>query len=260
MEVVPINKLPAEMLERVFHLLPLRDRLAVVLVCKWWNEVGEAPGLWMWVRLVVKKDNLECMPRVLTFPRLRAVKSLQVRVVSEKLLHAIGKHPGLSEVVIKNLDNTPLTKQLATVLFTTIKYSLVLKSLTLSNNELMEMDDRLLAEAINQLEEVELCNTKLTNQQWEAIFDALGESCKLKTLRIDYNNLASVDAKRMARGINKLENVEISGSVLTNWQINNILISSLQKTSLKRLRIRRGDMEEGLLQRLSLVISDFRAI
>ena len=45
-----INRLlPAEMLERVFHLLPPRDLKAVVLVCRWWREVGEAPWLWAWV-------------------------------------------------------------------------------------------------------------------------------------------------------------------------------------------------------------------
>merc|ERR1719319_1379150 len=41
--MVSINTLPEEMLERVFHLLPPRDLKAVVLVCRWWREVGEAP-------------------------------------------------------------------------------------------------------------------------------------------------------------------------------------------------------------------------
>ena len=46
MAVTLVNMLlPEEMLERVFLLLPPRDLKAVVLVCRWWMEVGEAPAL-----------------------------------------------------------------------------------------------------------------------------------------------------------------------------------------------------------------------
>ena len=48
-ETAAINRLlPAEMLERVFHLLPPLDLKSVVLVCRWWREVGDAPVLWAW--------------------------------------------------------------------------------------------------------------------------------------------------------------------------------------------------------------------
>merc|ERR1719319_1663817 len=45
--------LPTEMMERVFRLLPPRDLKAVVLVCRRWRKVGEAPALWAWVCLRV---------------------------------------------------------------------------------------------------------------------------------------------------------------------------------------------------------------
>jgi len=40
------GELPAEMLERVFLLLGPQDLNAVVLVCRRWRDVGEAPHLW----------------------------------------------------------------------------------------------------------------------------------------------------------------------------------------------------------------------
>ena len=76
--------LPAEMLERVFHLLPPRDLKAVVLVCRWWREVGEAPALWVWVHLVNEDIGfgIGFMPEVLDSRRLQAVRRMEVNEVS----------------------------------------------------------------------------------------------------------------------------------------------------------------------------------
>ena len=84
MAVALINRLlPVEMLERVFHLLPPRDLQAVVLVCRWWREVGEAPALWVWVCLRVWRENIGYMPEVLDSRRLQAVRRVEVWEVSE---------------------------------------------------------------------------------------------------------------------------------------------------------------------------------
>jgi len=80
--MVSINTLPEEMLERVFHLLPPRDLKAVVLVCRWWREVGEAPALWVWVCLRVESWNIGYMPEVLNSSRLQAVRRVVVKEVS----------------------------------------------------------------------------------------------------------------------------------------------------------------------------------
>ena len=56
-EVPLINRLlPVELLSKVFHLLPSRDLKAVVLVCRWWRELGEAPAFWVCLR--VKRRNI----------------------------------------------------------------------------------------------------------------------------------------------------------------------------------------------------------
>jgi hypothetical protein len=41
-----ILSLPGEILEQIFLLLPRRDLMQVVLVCRWWREVGERPHFW----------------------------------------------------------------------------------------------------------------------------------------------------------------------------------------------------------------------
>ena len=61
MVMANINSLlPAELLERVFGLVPPLDLRAVVLVCRRWREVGEVPGLWAWVLL--RTDMPEALP------------------------------------------------------------------------------------------------------------------------------------------------------------------------------------------------------
>ena len=69
------STLPAEVLERIFKLLPHRDRKEVVgktletkttklpktvqvRVCRRWRDVGEQPGLWTWVVISVHLGNL----------------------------------------------------------------------------------------------------------------------------------------------------------------------------------------------------------
>ena len=70
------STLPAEVLERIFKLLPNRDLKVVVgkntwngndknnrktfqvRVCRRWRDVGEQPGLWSWVVINVHLGNL----------------------------------------------------------------------------------------------------------------------------------------------------------------------------------------------------------
>ena len=67
----------AGLLELVFRLLPLRDLLVVLLVCRLWREVGEEPGLWAGLILRVTRENMAAMPQVLAI-RSRHEKIQQV--------------------------------------------------------------------------------------------------------------------------------------------------------------------------------------
>ena len=71
--------LPPEMLERVFLQLPPSSLKVVVLVCRRWREVGEAPGLWAWVVIRVTRENMSNMVERLDCRRLRAVRELRVK-------------------------------------------------------------------------------------------------------------------------------------------------------------------------------------
>jgi hypothetical protein len=185
MEVVERVFRLREILERVFRLLPPRDLRAVVLVCRWWREVGEAPGLWAWVRLTVYGGNIGSMPRVLGWGRLQAVKKLEViagrshsadQELLVGLLQAVARHPGLKFLSIK-----------------------------LSN--LSQVTPDLVARAVTGLEEVLINDSDLTKQQLEAILTAIitEDSVLLRKLNIEYIKLSQVTADLLAGAVTRLE-------------------------------------------------------
>ena len=85
MEVSPIHTVLGRrngvlrlVLQLVFGLLPYSDLKNVVLVCRLWREVGEAPGFWAWVVLRLTRENMSTMPERLESWRMRAVRELRV--------------------------------------------------------------------------------------------------------------------------------------------------------------------------------------
>ena len=73
MEAVSLNGvlLPAEILEKVFCLLPPRDIKSVVLVCRFWREIGEVPRLWTWACFKVDCHLYSCLLYTSPSPRDR---------------------------------------------------------------------------------------------------------------------------------------------------------------------------------------------
>ena len=196
MAVALINRLlPAEMLERVFHLLPPRDLKAVVLVCRWWREVGEAPALWAWVRLVVENQSLAVMPEALDARRLGLLRRVEVRAVSADLLEAVVRHPGLVEVEMKHCS-------------------------------LEGMEPELVAMAMAGMEVVGLARrsitsrTSLSHSQLTSLCQALCLPCRVVTLVLDHNDLESVEPELLSRAVRGVQVVGLAGTALTPHQVH----------------------------------------
>merc|ERR1719509_190870 len=220
------------------------------------------------------------MPEVLDSRRLQAVSRMEMEEGSEELLQAVVRHPGLKVMVVQwntnlssvdpellaqavtqleevELVDTDLTPQQVTAICTAMSGNSMLKALDLSDNNLSLVDATILAQAVTQLEEVWLWSTSLTLQQVEAICAALDTSSYLKILRIGGSNLSPVDPDVLARGVNKLETVDIAKTQLTRQQMTRILTQSLLTTNLKELNMEgNGGVEEGLLRQAKLVIKE----
>ena len=247
MDLPEINLiLPEEILYQVFSMLSPKDLKSAVLVCKWWAEVGQSPGLWCWVSPLVENSNLDTVvTKILPSRRLQSIKGLRLKVVSEELFQALARHPTVKDLNIDHADLSPITsvslveiisklttaklcssflsQRQASELFSALEHGLHLKRLVLWDVDLSSVSPDLFGRAVTQLEEVDLRSTELTPEQGEAIFANLGEEetkkLKLRRLAVGSNNLSCVDAELMARGVNRLEAVLFTGTWMKSHQV-----------------------------------------
>ena len=242
--------------------------------------MGQSPGLWSWVCPVVEKSNIATVVNeILPSKRFQSVKRIELKVVSEEIFKALIGHLGVrfidldgsldssyittdslvklfSKVTKAKLCSTLISRGLQTELFQTIKCSTSLKKLILWDIDLSRVDPDLFGQAITQIKEVDLRSTDLTPRQGTAIFANLGQEeskVKLGRLWVGSNNLSCIDDHLMARGVNRLEVADITGTWMKNHQVvsaqvltfppqiiaqvTSILNQSLVGTNLRFLRL-----------------------
>ena len=242
--------------------------------------MGQSPGLWSWVCPVVEKSNIETVvTKILPSKRFQSVKRIELKVVSEEIFKALIGHLGvrfidldgsldssyittdslvklISKVTKAKLCSTLISRGLQTELFQTIKCSTSLKKLILWDIDLSRVDPDLFGQAITQIKEVDLRSTDLTPRQGTAIFANLGQEeskAKLGRLWVGSNNLSCIDDHLMAKGVNRLEVADITGTWMKNHQVvsaqvltfppqiiaqvTSILNQSLVGTNLRFLRL-----------------------
>ena len=116
------------------------------------------------------------------------------------------------------IHDTQLNMEQLNVIMTTIcAKETALKRLDISGNDLSGVDSKLLANAVNTVEEVKIMQTHLTVHQVEAIMTSIcnGHSL-LKKLDISYNDLSSVNPGLMAHALSCLKEARIALAML-NW-------------------------------------------
>ena len=77
------------------------------------------------------------------------------------------------------------------------------------------VDPGLLARAVTKLETLDVCGTKLTQQQTVAILTAVTEGSKMAKLYIRGNGLSGVDPGLLVRAVTKLETLDVTYTRLT---------------------------------------------
>ena len=237
-----------EMLHQIFHWLPPEDLKNVLLVCRLWRELGEAPGLWGGMVLKVTRKNLPFMPQVLKSRRMKTVKKMVVETVSEELLEAVIRHKGLRELGAADTD-------------------------------LSRIEPSLLSRAVTGLEEVDISSWKilLTGQQLEAVMNAICErnsrltlwlsksswfhifgckediQCRLKKLDISGNNLSTLEPGLLAEAAIFLQELALVDTGMTTEQLDALFtVLSTGKSQMKKLCIHHNNMSTvppGLLAR-----------
>jgi len=261
------SMLPPEILEKIFHFLGSLDVSNVMLVCRLWRDVGEAPWLWAGHNLRATPGNLHIMPKLLTIRRIQAVRKLKMDEVevSNELIEAIMENQGIKELecllwidlssvepkqltkaVIKleklYLDGTNLNSQQTQAIFMAMGDDSNLKKLHLWVIDLASVEPKQLAKAVIKLEELVLSITELNSQQSQAIFTAIGDDSNLKILSLRQNNLSSVDSKKLAKAVIKLEELDLSSTQLNSQQTQAIFTAMGDDSNLRILDLWDNDL------------------
>ena len=103
------------------------------------------------------------------------------------------------------IDSTELTQLQAAAILTAVSEGSRLTALIISRNNLSGADPGLMAKAFNNLETLDISQTKLTPQQATAILTGVSEGSKMKNLTIYGNNLSGIDSGLLARAAEKLK-------------------------------------------------------
>ena len=271
--------LPAELLERIFLLLQPRHLASAVLVCRRWREVGENPGLWSSLHLTVTEFSLPHLPELLGCGRLRRVRQLTLKAVSDQLLNQLADHTGhtrAASLKSLNMANTNLSAvkvevlvfavlQVREVVLRGSGLSLVqlnglftalatcsphLESLDLSELNLCQVEPKLLTASLFQLEVVSLARCRLTSLQLASLCSSLSPSRALRCLDLSHNNLSLLPPSLLAGAVACLRELQLWGASLQPGHLNALCQAMAQGGRLKRLDLTGNNLsslEPGLL-------------
>ena len=238
--------LPSEILEKIFHLLSPQDLKTVMLVCKFWKEAGELPGLWSWACFCLNGESLSSWAWI--HVQELAPLTVWANAINSKRMK-----------LVKHLRVTKVNKRQAEAILDTIAGDSFLQSLSITSSwsclvpsdiDETPIKPLLLIRAINKLEEF-ITDCRLSDKQAKAIFEDINGDSKLKKLQLKNSNLALVKPEVLATAVNKMYEVNLDNYFaypvhkmefyppyaghMTKDQAEAILTHTLLETSLKVL-------------------------
>jgi len=257
-----IGSLPSEVLEQVFRFLPRKDMLTVVMVCRWWREVGERPKFWSSCKIVVsRRGELDML-------RIRRLQFLQKAIIGGywwetkeleelfrhllmlpklknlyTLIHVYvgGVNPGLVAKIIPKMELVQLPWLVHAQVEAILKNSSdKLKSLFIPDSNVEHVDAELLTSVIYKLEEVNMHGCHLTRHQTEDMFDKMSRTTNVKRLCLSYNDLSAVEPwtlATLATLARDLEGLHVEETQLTLHQVETVFNKLSISTSLTDLNI-----------------------
>ena len=160
----------------------------------------------------------------------------------------------LANIAIKleilEVGMSELTQQQTAAIFTAISEGINLTTLDIRENDLSGVDPELLANAVTNLEKLNIEFTELTQQQAAAILSNVSEATKLNELNIRSNDLFRVDPGLLAKAVTNLEKLDIGNTFLIQEQAVAILSGVINGSKMTELDLGLNDLsgvDPGLL-------------
>jgi len=172
------------------------------------NLSGVDPGLMAKAFTNLKKLNVKCSE--LTHRQIVTIltafcKGTTIHISMNDLSRV---DPGLlaravTKLEVMDVQDTELSQQQVVAIITAVSESKKITELYIGENDLSIVDPGLLTKAVTKLVRLDLENTKLTQQQDEAILCTLNKGCKMEKLYIGYKDMPGVDSRQLPNAVVK---------------------------------------------------------
>ena len=116
--------------------------------------------------------------------------------------------PGLlarrvTKLEVLDVQDTELSQHQVFAIIHAVSVSNKINELYIGENDLSEVDPGLLTKAVTKLVRLDVQNTKLTQQQNEAILNTLNTGSKMEKLYIGYRDMSGVDSRQLPKAVIK---------------------------------------------------------
>ena len=116
--------------------------------------------------------------------------------------------PGLlarrvTKLEVLDVQDTELSQHQVFAIIHAVSVSNKINELYIGENDLSEVDPGLLTKAVTKLVILDVVNTKLTQQQNEAILNTLNTGSKMEKLYIGYRDMSGVDSRQLPKAVIK---------------------------------------------------------
>ena len=150
----------------------------------------------------------------------------------------------INKVQEVDLSQTKLTKEQLKELFKKMIEKTNLRMLKINDVDLSSVPANILAEALNLVQEIEISKCSLTIYQGIYLFSKMAEKTKIEKLKIDNNDLSLVPVEYLPKGANKVSEIDLGGTKLTDIQMTALFIEMLEETKIQKI-VLDGNVETG---------------
>ena len=260
-----VNVLPQEVILSIFQSLDFSDLNSVVQVCRRWRSIGVDPNLWKTFKaLEIHPEDLETVLSVPSLSKIQHVKICDwladehvetlkyanLKILDISRCYLLDEIPSgkpvnsklLSEVVndieVVNANRANLSDEQWVEIFQRMSDSTRIKTLIIKSavepledediiTDLSHINPDVFAKAINKLEIVEISEASLTSEQLEVIIEYMDKNSNIKELGLADNDISKIDSEAVAKALNNLKKLDLSGTSLGDQENPNIFFKQM---------------------------------
>jgi len=229
-----LESLPPEQSEQPLWFLPPQDLCNFVLTSSKMRSLADNPKFWSSMRVNKEKIQAEGLANLLDIKRFAKVSKIEL---SGMLF--------TNEELLANLNAIALSS---------------VEDLHLGDVDIAQVPTEKLAHVVSRLCKINLDYAKLTNEQCLAVLDACASSTTLVNVSLYNVDLQKVPAELLARAVNNLHEINLSGTFLTTEQSIAVSKACVSSTTLVNVSLASSDLKQVPAQLLAKAVKHLEKI